>query len=1258
MREGVNQDLQTQKIRLQKTKEVASKATRGGAPSSSSSSTGAGKKGRNGGGDSIEALLAIAEAREAEAKAAEKRQKAKEKKDRKEREAAAAGAGATTAAAANAADTDLASATSAITLSAVVTSAAAEAPLLDPKDVLLLLARDKERMADGDSIANRRSALQDMHDTLFVKTRMEDWGYSDVFQELCKAIFKRYADPVEKVRELAWRLTRECFQRASDLTMSIGYFMPAVMARLPAGMAFDEEMKVFVFDLDEHEAYRRGVATPRADKNNLGTHTVLEPSEEIRLLTCQTLATLIQRLCSIGAASVLHPYFHESVMFLQAQLRDPYPELKMAACEVLTQMTRHEEFTLGMKFFSVALCRAVLPVMRHRHAKVRVAAVQALTCVMSVKDVAKQKGAGTDAIIDLVGFREENVLSVAAFYTSDVTINYLAEVVQDPVVQVRFAVAQMLTVLLTEILDRYDHQTRLLPYVLDLCCDPSPVVSEVAMACITKCGVQFEGEHADSIIERRQYGVDGDLRINLTKALPAPFTGRPRIGMRMYVRGNCKRFLNALVAELTNWVGTTRLKSANLLKLIVIFMEEHLTMEMHTLLPAFIKALSFATDDGDKELRSILLETYELVGRYVLPEVYVHYIIPRLNGDAKVVQFGVDTATRVTVLEFLGALLDGSQPKEIAPLFELLVSALTDPFVISQESSKCMNASMAVMHVLLGGMVGRGKAAVEAHFLNTGRLGNLRGAVSRAFTWLFSSLHRADLCEQASQCLVSLALLDRDSDSDGGNAAVARVSNIKSMFLVHGAALLKQQLAQLDCTASEWHSQENVAVQQTLQELAVAPWGVLFASLELYKQFLDTCVEAVCGLRGNYEGPHRGEVLCYISDLVTSVLTALLGPHVLPSSASAHTFGGLYGSVGGVKAGAGAVWPAVSDLFPASHVAALVEVTRQKLSAVLEVLVLHDRWGKSYNLQLRRLKLLASLLGNNTSSAGVAQQEEGAEEDSGSGLTTLLHAGMCVFSRAEDAAADTPGTAGVNIQKLLQVALALPSIAKTPLDVRLLGVAVAHQLLVLLHHSWDVCGAGGGSASRVRPYAYWTTSAGDAALQFQRTCSQLAARESVGCFVGLLDDTSDAVRYKVCAALQAAVPLVLEEESAGAGAGGTFLRTAHRLLHELIRVLTGVDSSAGVSDISVALGEVLRLLAVLQPSQLQALLARTIPTRAPTPASASELSSESMSPPALPPLPVLALSDAQKAFKEPLTAAQEALFGLQDHCALLMQLQK
>lgn len=48
---------------------------------------------------------------------------------------------------------------------------------------------------------------------------------------------------------------------------------------------------------------------------------------------------------------------------------------------------------------------------------------------VKVPDRAKVKGAGTSAIVDLVGFREDNVLPVAAFYgRGDTTVNYLAEV--------------------------------------------------------------------------------------------------------------------------------------------------------------------------------------------------------------------------------------------------------------------------------------------------------------------------------------------------------------------------------------------------------------------------------------------------------------------------------------------------------------------------------------------------------------------------------------------------------------------------------------------------------------------------------------------------------------------------------------------------------------------------------------------------------------------------------------------------------------
>ena len=260
---------------------------------------------------------------------------------------------------------------------------------------------------------------------------------------------------------------------------------------------------------------------------------------------------------------------------------------------------------------------------------------------------------------------------------------------------------------------------RLLPYLLDLITDNTPSVSTSALSVLSFCGQQYEEEHPDEIIERRQYGVDGDNNINLSKALPFPFTERPRIGkytcthtyitffhyatlnvsidisyvvtiimivmilifdivssilsliitiasiievililtmrsavatvvevyytisyysvsdsilvyhiiiitttqyrtgMRLYVRGNSKRFLTALVNELTNWIGTTRVKSARLLRIIVVLCEEHLTMEVHTLLPSLVKALRFATDDKekDKELYNILLEVFELLGR-------------------------------------------------------------------------------------------------------------------------------------------------------------------------------------------------------------------------------------------------------------------------------------------------------------------------------------------------------------------------------------------------------------------------------------------------------------------------------------------------------------------------------------------------------------------------------------------------------------------------------------------------------------------
>ena len=105
-------------------------------------------------------------------------------------------------------------------------------------------------------------------------------------------------------------------------------------------------------------------------------------------------------------------------------------------------------------------------------------------------------------MVDLVGFREENVLPIAAFYKSEVQINYLAELITDNSVLVKEAVVKMLGEFMTEMGDRYDHQQRLLPYLLDLIADDSLSVSSMSLAVLRRCGQQYEDEHPNDIIEK------------------------------------------------------------------------------------------------------------------------------------------------------------------------------------------------------------------------------------------------------------------------------------------------------------------------------------------------------------------------------------------------------------------------------------------------------------------------------------------------------------------------------------------------------------------------------------------------------------------------------------------------------------------------------------------------------------------------------------------------------------------------------------
>jgi hypothetical protein len=825
------------------------------------------------------------------------------------------------------------------------------AEIITSAEMMTKISRDINAINSTDNNAKKKSLIS-LYDILFVEYTMSSMEYSEVFHDICKTIFKKFTDPVEKCREMSLKITSGFFERATDLVSILGYFIPAIMQRMPSGVAYDEEMKVFVTDIETHEAFRRGKAVERQDKNDLLNHTVIESSEEIRLLTCMTFHCLIRKMCEIGASSVLHPYFHEIVMFLQLQLRDPYPELKMEACNALEYLSYQEEYVSGMKFFAVALVRAILPVLRHRHAKVRVAAVTSLKGCMIVPDRAKMKGSGTEAIFDLVGFREENVLQVAAFYTTQIQINYLAELAVDKSVLVREKVADMLHCFLTELGDRYDHQNRLLPYLLDLLTDDTETVSNIAMNCLHNCGQQYEEEHPKDIIENRQYGVDGDDRINLDKSLPPPFKERPRMGIRLYVRGNTKRFLTSLVGELTNWQSKTRYKSAQLLKVIVILCEEHLTMEAHTLLPAFIKALGFAKQDNDKELYKLLIEVYELVGRFMLPDTYIHYILPRLRGDRDIVQFGTDTHTRVTVLEFLSTLLQGTKPSLVPIYFEDIVEVLTDPFIIDPESSQLPAAALDVFLILLSVMQERGKAAIEGHFLKTGRLTSLKSVCFKVFKTLMIYLPDSLLHNDAVKGLKALAYLDTDP-----------AGSITTLIKQHGGALLATVIDDYEID-SDWKSK---SIDHTLlSTLIECPMNVLYSSLPLFVSVIDFLCVNTSTSHSSLPYSVENEFLESFSSLFCSTLIPLC--EKIYQSNSHLKYKGLID--GSFKYDGEEIEIDVNEgIWPGAGVSEeKLSYLTSKINDLLQAFIFDSRWSRSPKLLSCRINVLSTLIGISTSS--------------------------------------------------------------------------------------------------------------------------------------------------------------------------------------------------------------------------------------------------------------------------------------------------
>jgi hypothetical protein len=102
-------------------------------------------------------------------------------------------------------------------------------------------------------------------------------------------------------------------------------------------------------------------------------------------------------------------------------------------------------------------------------------------------------------------------------------------------------------------------------------------------------------------------------------------------------------------------------------------------------------------------------------------------------------------------MQLLQALLTGAKPQLVTPHFEEILTALTDPFVISPDSAQLQNAAMDAISTVFLAAKGRANAVVESHFVSTGRITSLQKIIRSSFRFLLVNLSRPELNERASR---------------------------------------------------------------------------------------------------------------------------------------------------------------------------------------------------------------------------------------------------------------------------------------------------------------------------------------------------------------------------------------------------------------------------------------------------------------------------------------------------------------------------
>ncbi|XP_040918833.1 dynein assembly factor 5, axonemal-like [Toxotes jaculatrix] len=381
----------------------------------------------------------------------------------------------------------------------------------------------------------------------------------------------------------------------------------------------------------------------------LGEKEILEPAEELRLLAVEMLS-LTMEVCGKHLA----PYLNEMINILQRTIVDPFPDVKRESCSCTVKFSKcvPEHFHMQAE----SLVKPLMQTIAHQHSRVRVSVIEATGAVI-------QHGTG------------KNV---------DDVLSHLAQRLFDDSPQVRKAVTAVVGNWLLHMRDRYSYFHKLIPLLLSSVNDEIPEIRLLAADLWRQVGAQWEKENEDDIKDKMDFLLS-----------PPPFyppgVERPGLGCRELVIRNLGRLVPAITHDVTDWLAPTRVRTSQLLSVLLLHAEDHSTQHLQPLLATLYRACT----DTERDVVNNCLAAAKLLGTFVPPDVFLKLLLDHVTTP-------YSCSHPWAPLMVLAAVLGGCSKPLLKPHLEQIANTLAQPDVCQEyQQVMYLEQLLACVDVLL-----------------------------------------------------------------------------------------------------------------------------------------------------------------------------------------------------------------------------------------------------------------------------------------------------------------------------------------------------------------------------------------------------------------------------------------------------------------------------------------------------------------------------------------------------------------------------